>query len=149
MAVIQSNFAEDIGVPYAGSPGNGELSNDLSLILEGSTAAGFGKAVYRGSGDKGAVLTVSANLRGFTLRNQTLPQTANRAEDVYAPGDTMAVRERGTVYVDAAVAVADGEQVYVTSAGVITNVSTSNTAATGWLFDQTTTGAGRVRIARR
>lgn len=149
MAVIQSTFAEDIGVPYAGSPGNGELSNDLSLILEGATACAFGKPVYRGAGDKGVVLTVSANLRGFALRNQTLPQTTNRAEDVYAPGDTMAVRERGTIYVDAAVAVADNEPVYVTPAGLITNVVAGNTIATGWVFDQTTTGAGRVRIARR
>jgi hypothetical protein len=149
MAVLQTNFSDDIAVPYAGSPGNGELSNDRSIHLEGSTACEFGRPVYQGTADKGGTLTVSANLLGFALRQQGLVETSARPADSYAPGDTMAVRDRGTIYVDAAVAVDKDEQVYVTSAGVITNVSTSNTAATGWVFDQTIAAAGRVQIARR
>ena len=149
MAVFQTNFSDDIAVPYAGSPGNGELSNDISLHLEGSTACAFGRPVYRGTADKGATLTVSANLRGFALRQQGLVETSDRPADSYAPGDTMAVSERGTIYVTTAVTVTDGQQVYVTDAGAVTNVSTDNTAATGWFFDQTITAAGRVMIARR
>lgn len=149
MAVLQSTYGETIAIGLPGAPGNGELSNDISLVLEGSTACAFGRPVYRGSADRGAVLTVSAALRGFALRNQTLVETSTRAVDTYAPNDTMAVRERGTIYVTSTVAVADGDQVYVTSAGAITNVSTGNTAATGWFFDQTITAAGVVMIARR
>lgn len=150
MAVLQSTFDETNAVSYPGSPGNGELSNDISLNLEGSTACEFGRPVYRGAADKGAVLTVSANnLRGFALRNQVMPETSTRAVDTYAPGDTMAVRERGTIYVTAAKAVTDGAAVFVTAAGALTDASSGNTAATGWVFDQTTTAAGLVRIARR
>lgn len=149
MAVVQSTFTETNAVSYPGAPGNGELSNDITLTLEGSTACAFGRPVYRGSGDKGAILTVSAALRGFALRNQVMPETSDRAIDTYAPGDNMAVRERGTIFVSSTTAAADGEQVYVTSAGAVTNVSTSNTAATGWFFDQTIAAAGIVRIARR
>lgn len=149
MAVIQSTFNEDIAVGFPGEPGNGELSNDISLHLEGAANALFGRPVYRGAADKGAVLTVSAALRGFALRQQGLPETADRPIDSYAAGDTMAVRERGTIYVTSTTAAADGEQVYVTAAGAVTNVSTGNTAATGWFFDQTTAAPGVVLIARR
>lgn len=149
MAVLQSTFDETNAVSYPGSPGNGELSNDRSLNLEGSTACEFGRPVYRGAADKGAVLTVSANLLGFALRNQVMPETSARAVDTYAPGDTMAVRESGTIYVTAAKAVDDGDPVFVTSAGALTDASSGNTAATGWVFDQTITAAGLVRIARR
>lgn len=149
MAVLQTTYNETLAPGLPGAPGNGELSNDISLVLEGATACAFGRPVYRGTADKGATLTVSAALRGFALRSQTLAQTSARAEDVYAPGDTMDVRERGTIYVTSTVAVADGDQVYVTAAGAITNVSTSNTIATGWFFDQTIAAAGVVMIARR
>lgn len=149
MAIVQSTFNEDLAISYPGAPGNGELANDLSLILEGSTDCEFGRPVYRGTADKGATLTVSANLRGFALRTQVLVETVDRPVDVYAPGDIMAVRERGTIYVSSTTAAADGAQVYVTSAGAVTNVSTDNTAATGWFFDQTIAAAGVVRIARR
>lgn len=149
MAVLQNTFSEDIAQGLPGAPGNGELSNDISLNLEGSTDCEFGRPVYRGAADKGAILTVSANLRGFALRQQGLPETSDRVIDTYAPDDTMAVRERGTIIVTSTTAADDGEQVYVTSAGAITNVSTSNTAAPGWFFDQTIAGAGVVQIARR
>lgn len=149
MAVLQSTYSENIAFSYPGAPGNGELSNDISLHLEGSTACLFGRPVYRGTADDGATLTVSANLRGFALRQQALPVTADRPEDAYKPGDTMAVRERGSIYVTSTVAVADGEPVYVTSAGAITNVASGNTIATGWVFDQTIAAPGLVLIVRR
>lgn len=149
MAVLQSTYSETIAFGYPGAPGNGELSNDISLHLEGSTACAFGRPVYRGTADKGATLTVSANLLGFALRQQGLPETDTRPEDSYAPGDTMAVRNRGSIYVTSTVAVADGEQVYVTSAGAITNVASGNTIATGWFFDQTIAAPGLVLIVRR
>ncbi len=149
MAVLQSTFNEDIPNGYPGMDADGELSNIISGTLEGATACAFGRPVYKGTADRGVSLTVSANLRGFALAHKGNVVTANRAADTYAPGDTLPVKERGKIWVTSTTAAAKDDQVYVTSAGAITNVSTGNTAATGWKFDDTIAAAGVVRIVRR
>lgn len=146
---LQSTFSEDIPGGFAGMEADGELSNIISRTLEGSTDCEFGRPVYRGSADKGCTLTVSANLYGFAIAQKGLPLTADRPADVYAPGDTVAIKERGKIWVTSATATTDGAQVYVTSAGAVTATSGGNTAATGWFFEDTITTGGVVRIVRR
>lgn len=149
MAVLQSTFAEDIPGGFPGMEADGELSNIISRTLEGSTDCEFGRPVYRGTDDKGCTLTVSANLYGFAIAQKGLPVTADRPADVYAPGDTVAIKERGKIWVTSTTVTADGGQVYVTSAGAISNSSSGNTAATGWFFEDTLAAPGIVRIVRR
>ncbi|WP_395393065.1 hypothetical protein WBP07_17950 [Novosphingobium sp. BL-8A] len=149
MSVLQSTFNEDIPYGYPGMEADGELSNAISRILEGATAAAFGRPVYAGVADRGASLTVSAALIGFTIAKKGNVVTPNRAADTYAPGDVFPVKERGKIWVASTTAAAKRDPVYVTAAGAITNVATGNTAATGWVFDDTITAAGNVRIVRR
>lgn len=149
MAVTQSTFTEENPKGYAGLEADGILSNIETAILEGSTECAFGRPVYQGSADKGATLTVSANLLGFALARKGMPVTDDRPADTYAPGDTFPFKERGKLWITSTTAADKGDQVYVTSAGAITNSSGGNTAATGWLFDDTITAAGLARIARR
>lgn len=148
MAVIQNTFGEDIATGYPGMEADGELSNILSRTLE-SASVGFGKAVYVGTNDRGCTTTPSAELLGFTIAHKGLVVTAARAADTYIQGDTLPVKNRGKIWVLAGAAVADRDPVYVTSAGAITNVSTSNTAASGWIFDDTVASGAPVRIVRR
>jgi len=150
MAVLQNTFSEDIPVGYAGMEADGELSNIISRTLEGSTDCPFGSPVYRGTDDRGCTLSVSANLYGFAIAQKGLPVTSDRPADNYAPGDTVAIKERGKIWVNCSTDAADGGQVYVvTATGAITNSSSNATAATGWFFDETKGGAGLVRIVRR
>jgi hypothetical protein len=149
MAVVQNTFGDDIPFGYPGMEADGELSNIITGTLEGSTACAFGRPVYKGVADRGVSLTVSANLRGFAIAHKGNVVTASRAADVYAPGDSLPIKNRGKIWVTSSIAVAKDDQVYVTSAAVITNVSTSNTIATGWFFDDTIAAAGIVRIVRR
>jgi hypothetical protein len=149
MAVLQSTFGEDIPYGYPGMEADGELSNAITGTLEGSTACAFGRPVYKGVADRGVSLTVSAFLRGFAIAKKGNVTTLTRAADTYAPGDTFPIKNRGKIWVTSTVAVAKDDQVYVTSAGAITNVATSNQIATGWFFDDTITAAGIVRIVRR
>lgn len=148
MAVLQSTFGEDIPNGYPGMEADGELSNIITRTIE-SASVGFGKAVYGGTNDRGCVTTPSADLLGFTIARKGLPLTAARAADTFVQGDNVPIKNRGKIWVTSAVAVADRDQVYVTSGGAITNVSTSNTIATGWFFDDTIAAAGIVRIVRR
>lgn len=148
MAVLQNSFGEDIQVGYPGMEADGELSNIITRTLETGTV-GFGKAVYQGTADRGAVTTPSANLLGFTIANPGLPVTATRPADTYAAKDSLRVKNRGKIWVLAGAAVNDRDPVFVTNAGAITNVSTGNTAATGWEFDDTAASGSPVRIVRR
>lgn len=148
---LQSTFVEDIPGGFPGMEADGELSNIISRTLEGDTACAFGRPVYRGTDDKGVDLTVAANeLMGFALAKKGNVVTADRAADTYAPGDTIPIKERGKIWVTCTTTCADGEQVYITSAGAVSNSSGGgNTAATGWFFEDTLAAPGIVRIVRR
>lgn len=149
MAVLQNNFAEDIPVGFPGMEADGELSNILTHTLEGSTACPFGRALFQGAADRGATLTVSDDLLGFAIARTGLPALATRAADTFAPKDNVPIKNRGKIWVLSSTAANKRQPVFLTSAGAVTNVSTSNTAADGWEFDDTISAAGLVRIVRR
>jgi hypothetical protein len=241
MAVLQSNFGEDITFGYPGMEADGELSNIITRVLESATC-GFGKAVFRGANDRGAVtsqtlvgagtaaagnvgtstitasptvgygarigqykilqlvtgatgtlavydplgnlvahgvigtaittipsitsvtvtnggtatagdtfyIAVTGNeLLGFTIANRSLPVTSDRAADTFIANDNLRIKNRGKIWVLAGANVADGDGVFVTSAGAITNVAAGNLPATGWQFDDTALSGAPVRLVRR
>ena len=77
------------------------------------------------------------------MRDPTLPASAG---DQYATGLTAAVMTKGVIWVTAAVAVTAAQPVYFTSAGALTNVSTSNTLITNALWESTTTAGGLAKL---
>ncbi len=56
MSVLQSTYSDTVPNAYAGMVANGETSNRISRTIEDAAGVGFGKAVYRGSGDHGCVV---------------------------------------------------------------------------------------------
>lgn len=56
MSILQSTFSDTIAAAYPGMIANGETGNRISRTCETSAGIGFGKAVYRGSGDHGCLL---------------------------------------------------------------------------------------------
>lgn len=148
MAVLQNTFPDDIPGGFPGMEADGETGNIITRTLE-SSSVGFGKAVYQGTGDRGAVTTPSANLLGFTIANRGLPVTSARAADTFIKGDNLRIKNRGKIWVLAGANVAPRDKVYVTGAGAITNSSGGNTEAVGWEFDDTASSGDPVRIVRR
>lgn len=57
MAELQTSYTESVTAGYPGMVANGETSNRISRTCEDSGGIGFGKAVYRGSGDHGCTAT--------------------------------------------------------------------------------------------
>lgn len=152
MPVVQSTYATSYANGYPGMVANGETSNRISRTVEDATAIPFGKAVWRGAGDHGCTLTPTANtLLGITIANYAAPpvQATGAEADSYPQYSTAAILTQGEIWVTAGADTTDGAQVYATSAGVLTPTSTSNTAVTGWFFDDTVTGGSLVRIAKR
>lgn len=56
MAELQTTYSDTIAAAYAGMIANGETGNRISRTCETAAGIGFGKAVYRGSGDHGCLL---------------------------------------------------------------------------------------------
>lgn len=56
MSILQSTFSDTIAAGYPGMIVNGETSNRITRTCETAAGIGFGKAVYRGSGDHGCLL---------------------------------------------------------------------------------------------
>lgn len=151
MPAVQTTYDAVRPVGYAGMIANGETSNRISRTVEDATAIGFGKPVFRGTGDHGVTATPSAALLGITIANYAAPAVAATGvqADSYPQYSTAGILTLGVIWVQSSVAVADGDQAYVTSAGAITNVSTSNTILTGWFFQDTLSAAGLTRLAKR
>lgn len=143
MAVVQSNYANRMAPYVAGMIVNQELHNSTSRLLEDAIAVGFGRAMFSGTGDDQVTATPSADFEGITIRDVL---TIGAVPDTFEQGDTLPLCRLGVIAVDAAVAVAKNDPVYVTSAGAFTNVSTSNTLIAGATFDATITAAGVVPV---
>jgi hypothetical protein len=143
---VQSAYSSTIPAGFAGMLMNGETQNRISRTIEDSAGIAFGKAAFRGSGDHGVTLTPAAGtFMGIVIADAGQIPGVGETADTIAQYRTVGLLQQGVIYVSASVAVADGDQAYVTSAGLITNVSTSNTAIPA-KFDATIGAAGIVPL---
>jgi hypothetical protein len=149
---IQSTYATGFAAGYAGMVANGEESNRISRTVEDSAGIAFGKAAFRGSGDHGVTATpATGTFMGVTIADQGIVAPVGGTADVYPQYSTASLLNEGPIYVTVGVNVADGDQAYVTPAGVWTN--TSNSSANPQVpakFDETVSSGGvcRLRVTR-
>lgn len=155
MPELQTTYTEAQLAGYAGMVANGETSNRISRTCEDAGGIGFGKPVYRGSGDNGCTGTVGtlATFLGFTIESKTLPLPAGGTVDEYAQYQNVNIMTQGAIFVDVVGAVADGDAITVgTGAGAAdalgATAADATHIATGWVADQTVTD-GVCRIVRR
>lgn len=146
MPIVQNTFANTIPEGLAGGIVNGEASNRITRTIEDAAGVGFGKAVFRGSGDHGCTKTPGTPLLGITMVDHGLVLLPGGTADTYPQYANVPICSDGNINVVAGANVADGDAVYVTAAGVFTNVSTSNTALPGWVFDATRASGAIVPI---
>jgi hypothetical protein len=156
MAYAQTTYIDNIAAGYAGLVANGETSNRISRTVEDATAIGFGKAVFRGTGDHGVTATPSADLIGITIANLAAPPVATTGAqaDSYPQYTTAAILTQGVIWVMAGSATTDGATVYVgdgtpDTIGIFTASPTGTVALAGWTFQDTVSSGQPVRIAKR
>jgi hypothetical protein len=143
---IQSTYPAAPAAGFAGMVYDGETSNRISRTVEDAGGMAFGVAAFRGSGDHGITATPAANtFMGVVIADAGQVPGIGETADTLAQYKTAALLNQGVIYVNGSVAVADGDQVYVTPGGAYTNVSTSNIALPA-RFELTTSAAGIVPI---
>lgn len=152
MSVLQSTYSDTVAAGFPGMVANGETSNRISRTVETAAGIGFGKAVWRGTGDHGCTSTVgtTATFLGVTIATSALGLTAGADADEYQQYDTANIKTSGAIWVTAGEDVADGSQVYAdASTGAFIDTVGSNILLTGWFFDTTATSGNIVRIVKR
>lgn len=158
MAVVQDTYNSAPAKGYAGQVINGETSNRISRTCEDAAGIPFGAPVYRGAGDHGCTGTVgtAATFLGFAIADHGIAVTPGGvAADKYPQYASVGILTLGAMMVNAVGANADGNAVTIgTGAGAAdgigdTAADATHIAATGWVFDETTTADGLAVIARR
>jgi hypothetical protein len=141
MPAVQTSYAQTILPAVEGMIANSEPHNIISRQIESAAGIGFGKVCVQGTADEQIrVSEATRKFRGITVMSHNAGKGIADAYDQY---ETVPVLERGPIWVLVSVAVAVGDQAYyVPATGVITNVSTSNTAIPDGTFDSSTTGSG-------
>ena len=147
MPAVQTTFSANQAAGYPGMIADGEqITNVISRVVDPASAnpINFGEPVLQGPSEQTvqSVAGGSGTYRGIAVRDPTLPPSAG---DQYAIGLTIAVMTKGVIWVTAAVAVTAAQPVYFTSAGGLTNVSTSNTLIANALWESTA-AAGLVKL---
>lgn len=112
-----------------------ESYNAFSRVVETSAGLAFGKPVQRGAADGGckAIGDGSATtFLGVSLRTQS--RDANNG-DIFAQREDARIADKGVVWVVVGAAVAAGDPVYYTPAGVWTNASSGNVSVPSAVWD--------------
>ena len=156
MPELQTSYATGPAKGYAGMIANGETGNRITRTVEDAAGIGFGKPVYRGSGDHGCTGTVGtlATFLGWTVATSALGPVAGAGAGEYQQYDNATILSSGAIYVTVTGNVADGAALTVgTGAGAGDGISSTAAdathIATGWVADETVTGGGLCRIVKR
>jgi hypothetical protein len=148
---VQNTYLTDYVAGFPGMLADGTTQNRLTGLVQDAAGIGFGLATFQAaSPDKGITATPGTKFKGITIENQTIVPPVGGAPDVYAQYSSASLLDNGNIWITAAVAVTPGQQVYVTSAGAFTNVSTGNTAIPATFIDTAAAGAScRIRVVQQ
>jgi hypothetical protein len=142
VATVQTIYPAISPSGRVGMIADGETSNRISKNVLDAVGIGIGVPVFRGLNGRGITADPTAGaLVGITIGNYAA------LADSYSQYSKAGVLTFGEIWIRAAVAVARGDQAYVTSSSAITNASSGNTILPGWVFQDTTSAAGICRIS--
>lgn len=150
MPAVQTVYSDNQPRAVQGAQATMVPATIISRTVEASGGIGFGVAVAQGTADKGIVAfgTGAAKFVGITMLDRSARGTSSNA-DAFAHRESARVMTKGDIWVQASVAVAAGDPVYLVAAdGKFTNVSTSNTLVPNARFDTSTTAADQLAVVR-
>lgn len=149
MAQTQTDYTNTIRPGLPGMPANSEPGNRISRTVEDVAGIAFGKAAFRGAGDRGCVAAPAAGtFLGVVLQDNGIPVVPGGiAADIVPQYFSAGLMNEGVIWVIAGANVQDGQQAYVTPAGAFTN--TDNSSANPLIparFDDTVSSGQPVRL---
>lgn len=140
MPAIQTVYNTNIPVRKAGHVYDMTQCDKISRTVETAAGIAFGLPVAQGAAPQGCIAYAGTGFLGVTVRDRSV-----RTGELFSQYESALILKKGPITVLASAAVVAGDPVYVTSAGLFTNVATSNflipnsrwdsTAASGVLAD--------------
>lgn len=139
---MQTNYNEFQAQAVPGLVANQESATRITRVVQGAAGLGFGVAAFRGTASNQVVATPAAGkFVGITIADIT------QAEDKYPQFANAGLVLRGVIWVkNGAAAVAHGDAVYVTPAGLFTNVTEGNVAIPDATFETSAAANGNVAV---
>lgn len=142
MPSIQDTYVLNIPQYKPGHRPDMTAADVVSRNVETAGGIGMGVPVAQGATPQGVIAYAGTGFFGVTVRDRSIRLTAS---DTFARYDSAAVLRKGPICVLASAAVAAGDPVYVTPAGLFTNVATSNFLIPGSRWE-TTTASGSLGV---
>lgn len=142
--IVQNTYLTDYARGFPGMLADGSTQNRISRTVEDSAGIGFGKACFQGATDHGVTATPGTKFMGVTIADVGVIPFASGgpiASDTFPQGATASLLDMGNIFVTAAVSVTPEQPVYVTSAGLFTNVASGNTAIPAYFRETASAGA--------
>lgn len=149
MPAVQTTFSETMRPALAGMIADTTPQTILSRVVESATGLAFGVVATKGTGDLQVKPAPGGAYQGITVADLTVQHTAPPAgnPDFYPDKDVCNILVIGAIWVTVGAAVTAGEPVYyVPATGVITNVSTSNTAIPGARFESSAASGALAKV---
>lgn len=124
MPAVQTTYADNLSNGYPGMVADMGLQDVISRDVEDAAGIAFGLPVVQGTADRQCKVAAAGVFLGITIRDTTRDQ---RDLDKVAQRASAGILTRGVVWVTAGEAVAAGDAVYRTAAGVLNKTSSGNT----------------------
>lgn len=144
-SAVQTNYPDGIAKGFPGLVSNQEPQVRISRTTQDAAGTGFGKPAFRGTVDGTYTGLTAATIADSKWLGITIADVTQEA-DLYPKGVEAGLLQKGCIFVDAAVAVTQGDKVYVTAAETFTNVATDNFEVPDAEWESTTTAAGLAEV---
>lgn len=150
MSPVQTTYDAGIAVALPGLVADNNPERTISKKVE-TAAIPFGLAVSRGTADDQVVLGGDDNYVGIAKRVHDQENPVGSESSEYAVGDTIAVVQEGSIFLNVTTNGIDGAALkYIDATGVIASgvAGAGETAISGGTVEETITSAPQVVLCR-
>ncbi len=128
MPAVQTNYNSRLSNGQVGQLADLGEANVISRDVQPVGGIGFGVAVIQGTAANQCTVGGAGNFLGITVRDPAVDATAG---EKYVRYSNASIVTRGAIWVTAGEAVAFGDLVYRTAAGVLNKTAAGNTLVAG------------------
>lgn len=141
-SAIQTAYPDGMAKAFAGMVADQRPQTRSSKVIQDEAGVAFGKPLFRGTVDGTATGILAADETTARFLGVSIADVT-QAQDSYPQGETAGCLEKGPIWVNTAVAVTQGDPVYVTQAETWSNVLSADALLIeGATWDTSNTAAG-------
>lgn len=149
-SAVQTTYPDGIAKGFPGLVANQETQNRITRTCQDVAGVEFGKPAFRGTVDGTFTGLLAADETTARFLGVTIADIGVASADKYAKGDDAGLLDKGLIWVNAAVAVTQGDPVFITQAETWSNVTSADALALDperaeW---EITTGAAGLALLR-